>query len=299
MSNRSNNLRFLILALLVTCLGWGQLCVADTLSSGGINRIYSLYAPDRLDKAHAQPLVIVLHGGFGKGTQAEKAYGWDELANKQGFIVAYPDGLGHSWNAGGGCCGPAYRDNVDDVGFLNDMVHAIMAVYAIDPRRIYVTGMSNGAAMAYRYGCESDVVAAVGAVSGDMTASCQPRRPLSVMEIHGLADRNIPFDGGHGTKGVTTIAWPPVEQGLNRFRAVGQCSAPTTMASGDATLYQSNCVDGNEVRLITIAGAGHQWPGARPMAAWTRTFLHPDPPSTALDATVTLWAFFTAHPKIN
>ena len=85
------------------------------LSNGDRDRTYLLYRPASLSQQVPAPLVVVLHGGYGSGSQAERSYHWDALADRQGFVVAYPDGIGRSWNAGGICCGPALRDNVDDV----------------------------------------------------------------------------------------------------------------------------------------------------------------------------------------
>ncbi|MDE2030284.1 MAG: polyhydroxybutyrate depolymerase [Alphaproteobacteria bacterium] len=260
------------------------------------DRSYLIYRPASLDKDKAVPLVIVLHGGFGSGAQAEKSYGWDEEADAKGFVVAYPDGVRHSWNAGGACCGRARRDDVDDVGFLNALIDRVVHVENIDPKRVYMTGMSNGAAMAYRYACEGSFsVAAFGSVSGDMTASCPHPRAVSLMEIHGLADRNIPFKGGRGSKGVTHIDWPPVAQTVGIFRRAGECTAPATSTKGPVKTEMSACKGGREVVLTTIADAGHQWPGGHEHSMIGRMLLRLDPPSRALDATSVLWNFFAGH----
>lgn len=268
-----------------------------TVSVGGRHRTYSVFRPESLGRRHPVPLVVVLHGGFGNGAQAERAYRWDDTATTKGFVVAYPNGLRRSWNAGGTCCGPAYKNEVDDVAFLDAMIRAISSRENIDPRRIYLTGISNGAAMAYRYACDGKVtIAAIGSVAGTMPASCAKLRPVSVMEIHGLKDENIPFDGGVGRKGVTHIDWPPVQATLSRFRRADHCGPVSTRKTGAVERSDALCADGRAVSLITIAGAGHQWPGsvaARPIA---QRLLQLDPPSTALDATATLWAFFEAHP---
>jgi len=267
------------------------------IAVGGQERTYAVFRPAALGKAAPVPLVVVLHGGFGSGAQAEKSYKWDDMATAKGFVVAYPDGVRRSWNAGGSCCGPAFKDAVDDVGFLDALIATVAKTENIDPRRIYVTGMSNGAAMSYRLACEGKtVIAAIGAVSGTMPGGCRTSRAVSVMEIHGLEDQNIPFAGGVGSKGVTQVDWPPVQVTLDHFRHAGQCNPAAIQKTGVVERSDAQCLQGREVALITIADAGHQWPGAVPERALLRRLFRLDIPSTALDATATLWAFFESHP---
>ena len=113
----------------------------------------------------------MLHGGFGTGDQAERDYNWDAEADGGHFLVAYPDGLGRAWNAGS-CCGEPQRTNLDDVGFITTMVSDIEQQIPIDPARVYVTGMSNGAMMALRLGCQTDVFAAIAPVAGTLLTDC-------------------------------------------------------------------------------------------------------------------------------
>ena len=87
---------------------------AETLTAGGQERHYSLFRPPALGRERPVPLVVMLHGGFGTAEQARRSYGWDEMAAAKGFVVVYPDGARRSWNAGGTCCGPAFRDQADD-----------------------------------------------------------------------------------------------------------------------------------------------------------------------------------------
>jgi poly(3-hydroxybutyrate) depolymerase len=89
----------------------------------GTRRTFLVYRPAILPAA--APLVVMLHGGFGTGAQAEKSYHWDTEADRAHFVVAYPDGLDRAWNTGGGCCGVPGRNNADDVGFITAMISAI------------------------------------------------------------------------------------------------------------------------------------------------------------------------------
>jgi polyhydroxybutyrate depolymerase len=268
----------------------------ERMDIDGRGRSYSVYRPTGLDRGNPVPLVVVLHGGFGTGHQAEISYRWDGMAQTGGFVVAYPDGYRRSWNAGGKCCGPAFGENVDDIKFITAVIHAVSQAENIDPRHIYLAGISNGAAMSYRYACMGPVaVAAIGSVSGTMPGGCQAPRPVSVIEIHGLKDENIPFTGGSGTKGVTSIDWPPVQQSLDVFRQSDRCGPANVNSDGVLTTSISNCAQGNQVSLITISDAGHQWPGAQSNRLLARLFLDLDPPSNAMDATAVLWDFFRRH----
>jgi polyhydroxybutyrate depolymerase len=218
------------------------------------------------------------------------------MANAKGFVVAYPDGVRRSWNAGGGCCGPASRDKVDDVGFITAMIRAISRAQNIDPKRIYLTGISNGAAMSYRYACAGSIpIAAIGSVAGTMPGGCSAPHSLSVIEIHGLKDQNIPFDGGVGTKGVVKLDWPSVQTSLDIFRRADHCGTAEVNVAGVVATSVNSCTRGDQVTLITISDAGHQWPGATPNRPMARVLLNLDPPSSAMNATAVLWEFFQRH----
>lgn len=264
-----------------------------TIRVDGRGRTFLLYVP--IGVSSPAPLVVMLHGGFGSGAQAEKSYHWDEQADQDHFVVAYPDGLDKAWNTDGGCCGIPAADGVDDVAFLTQMVASIQGQLPIDGQRIYATGISNGGIMAYTLACHSTIFAAIGPDSATELGSCPSPAPLSVIHIHGTADQNIPYNGGTGS-GVAHIDGPPVPQVNADWRQIDSCPAPQISTAGAVTTSVAACPDGRAVELITIAGAGHQWPGSVPDPI-TQRLLGIDPPSTALDATSTIWQFFAAHPK--
>ena len=169
-----------------------------TLPAGGRERSYRLWRPVSVETGKRAPLVVVLHGGFGSAGQAEQSYGWDELADRHGFLVAYPDGVGRSWNAGW-CCGAARTQEVDDVAFVRELVAEVSATDGVDPRRVFAAGVSNGGMLAYRVACESPgLLAAIGVVAGTMVCDCLQPGPVSLLHIHGLEDRSVPFWGGAG-----------------------------------------------------------------------------------------------------
>ncbi|MBJ7336836.1 PHB depolymerase family esterase [Mycolicibacterium sp.] len=260
---------------------------AHAMTFGGLDRGYRLYIPDGVSSP--APLVVMLHGGFGSAAQAERAYGWDELAKNAKFVVAYPDGVGRAWNVGG-CCGRPGRDHVDDVGFVSEVVADVSAHVGIDPARIYATGISNGGMMTYALACNSDRFAAIGPVAATQLDACPAPRPTSVLHIHGTADRMIRYDGGPGD-GVARIDGPPVLDVNAFWRNVDQCSMPAVTTGGPVSTSTAACPDGRSVALITIDGAGHQWPGSQLVREGA------DPPTQTLNATSTLWSFFAAHSR--
>ncbi|OBI46693.1 alpha/beta hydrolase family esterase [Mycobacterium colombiense] len=265
----------------------------QSISLGGANRTFHLYRPQGLSEA--VPVVVMLHGGFGDGAQAERSYHWDAEADNGHFLVAYPDGLNRAWNAGT-CCGEPGRLNTDDVGFLTAMVGAIEQEIPVDRARIYVTGMSNGAMMALRLGCQSDTFAAIAPVAGTLLTDCSAARPASVLQIHGTADDRVPYNGGPGKafaiNGSPRVDGPSVWSVNATWRAIDGCGAPGSTTAGDVTRQTAGCADGRAVELISVAGAGHQWPGGEPSPLAEKVAGIPAP-STALDATDTIWQFFS------
>jgi len=264
---------------------------------GGTERTVLLYRPD--GTAQRAPLVVMLHGGYGTAGQAESTYGWDQQADTAKFVVAYPDGLYRSWNAGT-CCGPPAALGVDDVAFVSEVVRSLEAEGAVDTDRVYVTGMSNGAMLAYRLACTTDLFAAVAPVAGTILVDCGDAAPTSVLHIHGAADKNVPYGGGPGSAvtvaGEPRVDGPSVPADNATWRTIDQCEPPVATTTGSVSTSTATCPHGRTVELITIAGAGHQWPGAKPNPVAQR-LLGTDPPSTAIDATQVIWDFFEAHAK--
>lgn len=243
-----------------------------TISVGGLDRTYRVYKPEGLPAS--APLVVMLHGGFGSAEQAQRAYGWDQLADSAKFVVAYPDGLNRAWNVNGGCCGRPSRDGIDDVAFITAAVADIGGNVGIDHTRVYATGISNGGMMSYTLACNTGTFAAIGPDSATQLDPCRAPHPTSVMHIHGTADRLIRYDGGQGAS-VAHIDGPSVTD-LNAFwRNVDQCGAPAATTDGPVTTSTAGCADNRSVVLITVDGGGHEWPAF---------------------ATQTLWQFFAAHP---
>lgn len=271
-----------------------------SIQSGGVVRTYHVYVPSGLSGTAA--LVVMLHGGGGSGQSAEKYYGWDGQANSAKFVVAYPDGLGPNvpaWNVDGmsgnkPCCGYPARNNISDIQFIQAMISQIESKIAIDKKRVYATGISNGGMMTYTLACETNLFAAIGPDSATMLNACSDPSPISVIHIHGLDDTTIPFNGGAG-QGTAAIDGPSVPQVIADWRKIDDCNMPVSTTAGVVVTSVSSCTDGRAVELITIANGGHGWPGS-PVKSAKSTDGGNDP-SQALDATSVIWQFFAAHPK--
>jgi len=230
---------------------------ALTLPGG---RTATVHVPSHL--AGPAPLVLVLHEIAGNGAVAA-GYGFDPLVDADGFVAVYPDGIDGSWNAGG-CCGDASDNGTDDVAFLTSVVKQVEARTAIDPKRVYATGFSNGAMMAYRLACETSLFAAIAPMSGDVVTDCTHPVPASVLHVHGMDDTDVVDRVGID----------------NPWRTADGCAPPTVAQSGQVHTSTAECADGRVVELVTIDGMSHQV-------------------STAVngyDAAARIWAFFEAHP---
>lgn len=266
-----------------------------SLNFDGLDRTYRLYRGEGLPASDERTLVVMLHGGLGDGAGAARQGNWDAAADAGGFIAVFPDGYRRTWNAGG-CCGAAMRDGVDDIGFIDALLDSLIETEGIDPERIFITGMSNGAVMSYWFACSASArhtPAAIAPVSGTLFGECTPTAPMSLLHIHGLLDDNLPFEGGVGSDAVTNTDWPPVRPGIERWRAAIGCPGTSTLdgTSEDRVVAEiwAPCSAGTEVQLITIADGRHAWPGGVQMDERL------DAPSDALDATAVIWEFFASH----
>jgi polyhydroxybutyrate depolymerase len=263
----------------------------QTITVDGRERSFQVYRPASLpDRA---PLVVMLHGGFGSASQAESYYGWDAKAEANHFVVAYPDGVNRAWAVGGGCCGTPGTTGVDDVAFVSAVVATLSRQLPIDADRVYATGISNGGLLAYRLACDTNLFAAIGPDSATLLGACPSPAPVSVLHIHGTADENIPYDGSQGS-GVAKIHGMAVPDLVAMWQGVDGCPPPAVTTVETVTTSVATCPSGRSVELITIAGAGHQWPGS-PSRPAVEKLLGLDPPSTALDATDVIWRFFADH----
>jgi polyhydroxybutyrate depolymerase len=275
-----------------------------SMEYGGRERTALIHVPASYDKQTPMPLVLVLHGGGGNAANAARMARMDDPADKRGFLVVYPNGTGRlktallTWNAWD-CCGYAMENQVGDVGFLRALIGELKRTYAIDSRRIYVTGLSNGAIMSHRVGCEmADVIAAIAPVAGGLnTDSCSPSEPVSVIMFHGTADRHFRYDGGDGER----VPWSaprkdkPIPYAFATWSRIDGCSKLSGKEINGHVDKEvcSGGRNGTEVVLVSIDGQGHAWPGGVPGIRNGNV----DEPTAEISATNTMIDFFLAHPK--
>jgi poly(3-hydroxybutyrate) depolymerase len=136
----------------------------------------------------------------------------------------------------------------------------------IDRARIYATGMSNGAMMALRLGCQTDTFAAIAPVAGTLLADCSGARPTSVLQIHGTADDRVPDNDGPGkalsADGKARVDGPSAEAVNATWRGIDGCGQPNSTTAGDVTTQTAGCDDGRTVELISMQGAATSGPAA-------------------------------------
>ncbi len=274
---------------------------ARDLRVGREHREYILHVPKSYDRDRPTALVILLHGHGARAQTFEASTGMSTKANRNGFIVAYPQALGSPsvWHTG--VDGSA---DVDDVAFIRILIDSISARYNIDQDRIYVAGHSNGAFMAYRVGSAlSSRVAAIGISAGsigritsrgDTLRIAAPTNPVSVIAFHGKADNTVPYNGGSEEDGPRRIVAAP--QSIDFWVKSDGCNptpATTVLEDGNVTLDDyTGCKAASEVAFYTIQDGTHKWPGDRMpwWHFWGRSSREPS-------ATNDMWSFFKAHPK--
>jgi polyhydroxybutyrate depolymerase len=272
---------------------------------GDLDRTYLVHLPPNIDPDVPMPVVLAFHGGGANAANMALFSGLDDKADEAGFIVVYPEGTGRlprmlTFNAGD-CCGHAAASGIDDVAFTRALLDDLATVANIDPRRVYATGMSNGAMMAYRLASElSDRIAAIAPVAGPMgTDDCQPDRPVPVIHFHGDADEFAPFAGGRG-RGLSGTDFHSVEHSVDAWVEANGCNPTPATTSIDDREEDGTTVriarhdagrDGAEVVLVVIEGGGHTWPGREPrLRALGRA-------TREISANDMMWEFFERHPR--
>lgn len=241
-------------------LGAGAAARTETvhLRVGGLERSYRLVVPAH-HRAHP-PLLLALHYLNGNAAGFARVSHLAAGADRAGVVLAYPDGVGRSWDAGT-CCGVAAARQLDDVAFLVAVVRDVERRAHVDPRRVAVTGFSNGALMAYRLVCaRPDVVHVAAVAAGDVVApGCAPARPVSMLHVHGIQDRVIPFPG-EPISPIDRSGFPPAVQSIERIAAADRCDGLASSRAGNTTvLTGTHCAAGAQVQLVAVDGLGHLW----------------------------------------
>lgn len=275
-----------------------------SILDGGRLRFYKLYVPKRYDTNKFYSLVVALHGGGGdmEIQSTDKYYKLISTADREDFVVLFPNGYSKfksgklgTWNAGK-CCASARDEKIDDVGFIRKAVSNVQSQIKIDSKKVFATGMSNGAMMAYRLACEaSDLFRAIAPVAGtDNTEKCQPAKGVSVLHIHSLKDEHVKFTGGRGDDAVAEefiTDFVSVPATVEKWVKLNGCQRPLTRRLAVKNAYCDEaveCRDGAIVRLCVTEDGGHSWPGG------SKPLRRGPSPSKAIDATELAWKFFNS-----
>lgn len=247
-----------------------------TLSWQGETRQWMLHIPPGFQTSRPAAVVYFFHGGGGNMEHGadDKLYAQISASDRLGHLVVFPNGHGRlksgklaTWNAGN-CCGAARDDQVDDVGFVRAIHAELLKRFAIDPKKVFAAGMSNGAMMSYRLACDaSDLFTAITAVAGtDNTRSCQPSRPVSVLHIHAKDDERVLFNGGAGMRSDSVTDFTSVSDSLARWVGHDSCQATPRKVldvPGAQCVEHGGCQGGARVKLCVTDTGGHSWPGGQ------------------------------------
>ena len=252
-----------------------EISTIETISINGTDRSYRLYRPQ--GSVEGMPLLIGLHGLGGTAAFQERLSGASNLADLEGFVVAYPEGelLGRqqAWRVGPGS---------PDVGFLTLLARHLIVEFNLDPNRIYLAGHSNGGGMVHRAACEaSDVFAAVAGVAGAYPSGpvCDPEESIAVIAFHSLDDPVVPYQGS-----AQTLALPEWAAGWAQRNACAVRPESSLLNGAVEVANWNHCLQDVEVTLVTVDGDGHRWSGGPGAEA-------------SVNATEIMWAFFEAHSK--
>jgi polyhydroxybutyrate depolymerase len=284
----------------------------ESVLIGGQVRTFMRYTPNGVLVAGKKvPVVFALHGGKSRADQLQGYLGMNAVADREGFIVVYPQGDKGRWNDGRTVAGNggAEVSTLDDFGFLNGLADALVAQGIADAERLYVMGLSNGGFMTLALACSgSSRFAAFGAVISSIPlaarAACKPATPLRAVMINGTDDKLVRYDGAPGRFGLKGNLAPPDAAG--HLAALAGCAQPadTDLPDRDAkdgtTVSKrawASCKDQSSVELYTVKGGGHQSPAIGKTTGGVAVDLLLGVRSRDIDTAQTVWDFFKSAPR--
>jgi len=231
----------------------------------GGERPVTVNLPETL--ASPAPLLILLHSASTSGAHQENYMKLGPVAKKNGIIYIAPDGMTNPegkrfWNAAKSCCN-RYKEEVDDVAYINSLIDEISKKTPVDPKRIYLIGHSNGAFMSFSFACKTNKVAAIVAIAGamDQSPDCMPSTPVSLLNIHGTADKTIKVAGGS----MNDSAYTSAKSTVTRIALVNRCSSPAitkkdfepTIKGPETTVFNYSCESHTHLQYWKIANGSH------------------------------------------
>jgi polyhydroxybutyrate depolymerase len=276
-----------------------------TIKMGGYDREAQIHIPAGYQSGTKPPLVLLLHGGGGSGTSALDKDGWAAKADKEGFLIVAPEGLGALpklptnfkinpalWNSGQ-LKAHSPRAMIDDVAFVRELLDELMEKVPYDERRVFSTGHSNGGGMTFRLAADlSERFTAIGMVAGRMVVeNPKPRKPLPTLYVIGTKDPLMPLDGGEVKSPWGNWTNRPVIEQLSRWAEAIGCEKEPMVLSDMENLrkveYRSKS-NGPTLTVLYLEGHGHHWPGAKQTLPESMI----GPIKSKLNATDAIWEFF-------
>jgi len=269
----------------------------EEVVSNDLVRRYHVHLPSNYEVSSFFPLLIALHGRLGTGKKMIRQTGFNVIADREGFIVVYPEGFKRGWADGRGIT-HADKQGVDDVAFIDKLIKVLQEKFSIDHTRIYVAGHSNGGFMAQRLAIErSHKFAAVAVVAASLSVWLAsrfiPSRPMPVSFINGTADPVTPYVGGRQPGGARVLSVEDTVKIWVRFN--GCKKSPEVQEihglNGETVVSvftYSTCQDRTKVKLYRIEGGVHVWPGEAeglPKSSFSEL-------RSEIDASEEIWKFF-------
>jgi len=267
--------------------------VIETVLSGGLTRTYLLHVPSGYQAHSSEAVVLNFHGHSSNAIQQEHRSGMSLLADQQGFIAVYPQGVVGPDGRTGWATGLRGRPKVNDVLFVSDLLNHLQSILCIDPLRIYATGFSNGGGMTNVLACTlAGRLAAFAPVSGSYPpypGGCHPVRPVPLLEFHGTADRIVPYNGSMRKQLPPILAW------LQGWATRDGCTMGPTVFYKQVNvtgLEWTDCQGNATVVHYRIQGEGHRWPSLpfKEPGGTTGTLVK------TLSTSALIWSFFQQHP---
>ena len=292
------NLLLLLMLILAsnTYAQFGE-TVIKSITHNGIKRDYRVYIPSSYVAGKAAPLVVNMHG-YGSDDVQQEYYGeFRPFADAEGFLVVHPKGTAAPgigtlfFNVG------FFASPIDDTGFINAMIDEISKEYAVNQKKIYATGMSNGGFMSYELACTTtNRFAAIASVTGAITKlnfpKCKNAAPIPVMQIHGTADATVPYLGNAQFLAIDTIVNFWVKKNDCNPIAV-KTAVPDINITDGATAERfvySGGKNGTTVELWKVQNGAHSWPGA---------FVNLGVTCQDFNASKEVWRFFKQYSLIT
>jgi len=224
------------------------------LTVNGITREYIIHVPENYNATTALPLLLSFHGLSSNMEFNYNYTNFDELAERENFIVVHPNGIDNRWTLS--------ASNNPDIDIIETLLDHLENDYKIESNRIYSTGMSNGGNFSFTLACGlNDRIAAIASVTGLMLqmaiGDCIPSRPLAVLHIHGTEDLIANYAFVQGGLDFWTD-----HNNTNDFPIISDI--PNIDSGDGSTVKRFEYLNGNsnvEVQHLKITGGGHEWPG--------------------------------------